>query len=123
MKVPLCLKISDFFIALLTIALAASLFAALPRDSAAKTVRVKTPSAEYLFPLEVDEVYRVAGALGETAIEVSDSKVRVIASPCPNKTCILQGFSHSIVCLPNRVEIYAPAASLSSNAKIDAVAK
>ena len=31
--------------------------------------------------------------------------MRIIDSPCPNKTCVAQGWHNPLVCLPNKVMI------------------
>ena len=113
-------KISDLIIAFFVLICAASLFAMISSDYDKSRVIVKTPNAEYVFPLEYNEVYRVTGSQGETVIEVKDRKVRVLESECPNKICVKQGFASAILCLPNRVEVYANGAS-SKN--LDAVSK
>lgn len=59
----------------------------------------------YEYSLDKDGIYKVEGALGYTTFEIKDKKVRIIDSPCPNKTCIDQGWTSPIVCLPNRVII------------------
>ena len=38
-------------------------------------------------------------------IEIKDGRVRITDSPCPNKTCISQGWHNPLVCLPNKVMI------------------
>lgn len=49
----------------------------------------------------------VAGALGESIVEIKDHQVRFRSSPCNNKTCILHGWMHQagevMACLPNQV--------------------
>ena len=57
----------------------------------------------YEFSLNEDGVHQVHGALGITTIEIKDGRVRITDSPCPNKTCIRQGFAKPLVCLPNKV--------------------
>ncbi len=54
-------------------------------------------------------VYQVQGSIGHAHLEVDGSRVRMREAPCPDRTCILQGWierpGESIVCLPNLVEI------------------
>lgn len=59
----------------------------------------------YEFSLDKDGIYKVEGPLGFTTFEIKDKKVRIIDSPCPNKTCVDQGWTSPIVCLPNKVII------------------
>lgn len=69
------------------------------------TVFVRACGAEYEFDAAHDGAFGVAGALGTTRFEIKGGKVRVIDSPCPNKTCVARGFSEALVCLPNNVII------------------
>lgn len=64
---------------------------------------VNADGSEYRFPLREDGIYEVEGALGTTTIEIRNGKVRFLSSPCPNKTCISNEFSNTVVCLPNKV--------------------
>lgn len=59
--------------------------------------------------LNKDQIITVAGYLGESIIEVSQGRIRFIASPCRGKYCIHAGWlTHRgsfVTCLPNRVSI------------------
>ncbi len=57
----------------------------------------------YEFSLKEDGIHRVKGPLGMTTLEIKDGRIRIIDSPCPNKTCIRQGYAKPLVCLPNKV--------------------
>ena len=59
----------------------------------------------YEYSLDKDGIYKIEGSLGYTTFEIKDKKVRIIDSPCPNKTCVHQGWTSPIVCLPNHVII------------------
>jgi hypothetical protein len=54
-------------------------------------------------------VYQVQGLIGSALVELDGNRVRMREAPCPDRTCILQGWierpGESIVCLPNLVEI------------------
>ena len=54
-------------------------------------------------------VYQVQGSMGRALVELDGNRVRMREAPCPDRTCILQGWmerqGESIVCLPNQVEI------------------
>lgn len=67
------------------------------------TVLVTAVNDEYRYSLSNDGIYKVEGLIGTTTIEIKDGKVRISDSPCPNKTCIEQGWGHTIICLPNQV--------------------
>ncbi|MBR1714158.1 MAG: NusG domain II-containing protein [Treponema sp.] len=74
-------------------------------ESSSGTVLVNAAEDEYEFALLEDGLHEVDGKLGKTVFEVRHGKVRVLDSPCPNKTCVAQGFSDAVVCLPNKVSI------------------
>ncbi len=58
---------------------------------------------DYVFSLDIDQIISVPGVLGDTVFEIKDKKARIISSPCQNKTCIAQGWTNTLICLPNRV--------------------
>ena len=68
-------------------------------------VVVNAAGVKYEYSAELDGTYTVAGELGPTTFEIKDGRVRIIDSPCPNKTCISQGWHNPLVCLPNKVMI------------------
>ena len=68
-------------------------------------VVVNAAGVKYEYSAELDGTYIVAGELGPTTFEIKDGRVRIIDSPCPNKTCISQGWHNPLVCLPNKVMI------------------
>ena len=68
-------------------------------------VKVNAAGSHYEYSAKQDGIYKVAGALGMTTFEIKDGKVRIIDSPCPNKTCVNQGWHSPLVCLPNNVII------------------
>ncbi|MCF6096588.1 NusG domain II-containing protein [Thermovorax subterraneus] len=52
---------------------------------------------------------KVAGFIGDVVLEIDRDKVRVVASDCPDKDCVRQGWvskpGQTLVCLPNRVVV------------------
>lgn len=68
-------------------------------------VSVNANGIHYEYSAEKNGTYSVQGELGPTVFEIKDGRVRIIDSPCPNKTCITQGWHNPIVCLPNKVMI------------------
>jgi len=98
----------DFVIAIA--ATAAVVFAAAsaygPGGGQAEAV-LKGRDGEWLYPLSVDRDLRIAGPLGDTLVEIKDKTVRIVDSPCPNKTCIAAGAigkpGQWLACLPNQV--------------------
>ncbi|RMG68971.1 MAG: NusG domain II-containing protein [Nitrospirae bacterium] len=61
----------------------------------------------YRLSLRRDAKLMVKGPLGNTRIVISDGRVRVTDSPCPEKICVRQGWVKRgvIVCVPNRVVV------------------
>lgn len=73
--------------------------------------------------INIDKKFSVKGVLGVTEIEIKSGKVRVIDSPCGNKTCVKTGWIdkpyQSIICIPNRVVVEI----ISDNKEIDAITR
>lgn len=68
-------------------------------------VLVNANGVKYEYSVSQNGTYTVAGELGPTTFEIKDGRVRITDSPCPNKTCISQGWHNPLVCLPNKVMI------------------
>ena len=68
-------------------------------------VHVCACGTEYIYSLDEDGIYEVKGLCGKTVFEITGGRVRILDSACPNKTCVAQGFSSVLVCLPNDVII------------------
>ena len=68
-------------------------------------VVVNAAGVKYEYSVELVGTYTVPGELGDTTFEIKNGRVRIIDSPCPNKTCISQGWHNPLVCLPNKVMI------------------
>ena len=66
-------------------------------------VIVQANGKKFEYSLQNEGIFTVQGATGKTSFEISDCKVRIIDSPCPNKTCVARGWANSVVCLPNKV--------------------
>lgn len=60
-------------------------------------------------PAGVKEILVVEGPLGESRVEIAGDKVRMLDSPCPDKTCVRMGWigtvGQTVVCIPNQVVI------------------
>lgn len=69
----------------------------------AETVTVRAADSTYIYDLNESGTYSVEGILGTTTIEIRNKKVRIIDSPCPNKTCIALSYGDTLICLPNKV--------------------
>lgn len=68
-------------------------------------VVVNAAGVKYEYSASQNGIYTVDGELGPTTFEIKDGRVRITDSPCPNKTCISQGWHNPLVCLPNKVMI------------------
>lgn len=73
--------------------------------SKGEVVVIDADGKRYEYSLKKNNVYSVEGPLGFTEVEVNDGKVRIIDSPCPGKTCVEQGWTSPIVCLPNKIVV------------------
>jgi hypothetical protein len=51
------------------------------------------------------EIIAISGPLGESRIEISRDGVAMIAAPCPDQCCVLQGriVNGVIVCVPQKI--------------------
>ena len=81
-------------------------------------VRVNADGEHYEYSAKKDGIYKVGGALGITTFEIKNGRVRIIDSPCPNKTCVNQGWHSPLVCLPNNVII-----TLEDEGEFDAISE
>lgn len=63
----------------------------------------------YASHLDQDDVFTVRGDLGELVLEVSQRRIRVVRSECPNQICVRTGWrsreGDMIVCVPNKTII------------------
>lgn len=70
---------------------------------------------------------KVIGPLGESVIELSATRARMLDSPCPKKICCAQGWiekpNRTIVCVPNRVVIKVVPASAKKKDTFDAISR
>ena len=78
-------------------------------------LRVGSESGEWIYPLDEDRVFSVAGPLGATTVAIEGGEARILDSPCPNKTCVasppIGEKGRWIACLPNRVILRVEGAS------------
>ena len=81
-------------------------------------VVVNAVGVKYEYSAELDGTYSVPGELGPTTFEIKGGRVRITDSPCPNKTCISQGWHNPLVCLPNKVMI-----TVEGEAEFDAISE
>jgi len=72
-------------------------------------VRIEGTEGSWVYPLDEERTVHIKGPLGDTVVHIHDGKANIIASPCPNQTCIAgSAIEHAgdwNACLPNRVMI------------------
>ena len=72
-------------------------------------VVIEASGTRYRFPLTTDRIEHFAGPRGDTVVEIRGGTVRVLDSPCPDRTCVASGAisrtGQFIACLPNRVTV------------------
>jgi hypothetical protein len=105
------LKPLDFcIVGLSVLATALSALAVYGDSGDAGQALVQGAGATWVFPLDAEETVSVSGPLGETVVEISGGRIRVLSSPCANQTCVAAGHldrrGHWTACLPNRVFVY-----------------
>ena len=98
------LKTGDYLIFLCILIISVYLISKIRIKNGNKFI-VNADGNEYEYSLLENRTYEVSGRLGITKIEVNDGRVRIVDSPCKNKTCIHQGWGKHIICLPNDVII------------------
>lgn len=95
--------------ALALLALAAWPLSAAAFDAPGRQVVVTGPIGSSEFALAEAAVIDVAGSRGTVRVEIADGCVRVLASDCPNHTCVNTGPVSTggsvIACVPNGVVI------------------
>ena len=99
------LRFFDILIIILVIALGVILTVKSVAGQRGGRVCVNANGVHYEYSASADGVYTVEGELGPTTFEIKDGRVRITDSPCPNKTCVAQGWHSPLVCLPNKVMI------------------
>ena len=75
-----------------------------------------------LDPAAARQIIQISGRLGAATVEVADGKIRMLASNCPEQTCVKQSWiqtpGSTIVCLPGEIIIHVDGA-----ATVDAVTR
>lgn len=82
-------------------------------------VKIHTENSTYVYDLSENGIYTVEGLIGKTSVEIKNGKVRISDSPCPNRTCISQGWGTLLICLPNKVFVTVE----DEQGEFDAIAK
>lgn len=74
-----------------------------------ENVLINGSQSKWIYPLSRNSEFKVRGPNGFTTIEIKNSKVRVVESPCKEKICIQTGpiskTGSWIACVPNRIFI------------------
>lgn len=114
------IKPLDFIIiALVLVAGVVFCFKSAKEASGGDLVQVQTSKGTYEYALNADGDFTVEGELGKTTIHIENRKVCILDSPCPNKTCVNQGWGTTLVCLPNKVMVTV----IQKESDFDAVAQ
>ncbi len=74
---------------------------------APREVQVQSDEGQFVYPLGVNRIVTMEGPLGETVIQIHDSRVRVLSDPGPQQICVNQGEiaqpGQWLACLPSHV--------------------
>ena len=101
--------------AALTLALAVMVYSG---KSSASRVVIRSPDKTWFYPLNAEVQVDVAGAIGETVVQIHKGQVAIISSPCAGQTCVAAGALHKngqwAACLPNRVFVLIEGAEAKS---------
>lgn len=100
-----CFRLFDFLLFVLIFCAGLYLTVNSLKKSEGTTAIVDANGQRYEYSLKQNGIYSVDGALGKTVFKIEDSKICILESACPNKTCIEQGWTTPLVCLPNKVII------------------
>ncbi len=70
-------------------------------------LKIKTPTEEFIYPLDKNKDIQVQGFRGISQIRIENNTAFMVYSSCPNKTCIaapkLKKLGDWNACLPNKV--------------------
>lgn len=104
------IKKADFLLIILTIFCISISFIALKVDnSSVVRLQIKSPTAEYIYPIEKDNTISVSGKIGVSQIVIKNKQVYFQDSPCKNHTCTLckpiEKPNEWTACLPNGIII------------------
>jgi len=94
---------------LLVLVAIASLWVSLDRPAGRSVAIYEGERLAFTAPLSQERQIALHGPLGETLVEISGGKVRVLSSPCARKICIgmgkIQRSGDLLACVPNRVVV------------------
>lgn len=94
---------------LAAVALAAWPLASAVAGAGSSDAVISGPDGRTIVTLSSDGEYRIAGAVGEVIVRVSDGAVSVVESGCPDQICVHTGgvsaAGEVIACVPNRIVV------------------
>ena len=101
-------KLSDIFIVIAALFLAAVLFFVFVfgKNASGETVAVSINGQTEYYKTDTDRTIEIESNGYHLTVEISDKKVRIAYSDCPDKLCVNTGFisnGQSIVCIPANV--------------------
>ncbi len=121
------LKPLDWLLILLGLAVCAvSVMRAATGGSGSPLLLVTSPTAEYVYPLDRDDIIHIQGLEGVTEIKIQQGQASYTDSPCANKTCMAAPPVHRngdwSACLPNGIFMRVEASQPDSAQDIDIMA-
>lgn len=104
------LRIGDWLVALVGVALVIWLFQALWHSEHAAKVQIRLGDKIYgTYSLNQKRDIHVHGPIGEAIIQIANGRARFALSPCTNQYCIHQGWlnhaGQAAICLPNQISL------------------
>ena len=107
------------------ILVAVSFVLPLRREAGGQVIATVQDRVVFVAPLNIDRTVDLQGPLGTTVLQIAAGKVRILSSPCRNKTCVRMGEVHQdgdvLACLPNKLVIRIEKKSTTGKAEHDFV--
>lgn len=103
------ITVADVLLITLTVSLSVYYFFYPPVISEGNflNVYIRSSVKKSALSLNKNQTIKVEGTPGYCIFEISEKKIRVIESTCPDKLCIKQGWiakgGQSIICLPSKI--------------------
>lgn len=71
------------------------------------TITIDTTDKSYRYRLDENKILNIAGLKGDSIIEIKNTQIRFLESPCPDKLCVRDGTlkSRPLICMVNAVII------------------
>ena len=104
---PVPLKVLDIPVIILAAALCLCVAAAVYSKDTSSHVVIRGPDKAWVYPIDAEEQILVSGLIGETKVQISGGRARIVSSPCGGQTCVaaapLRKNGQWAACLPNGV--------------------